>query len=271
MAAPVVMSFLNKQIRDGKVTMGGLGGLLQRESATIRSSLPSGLSKLFWPGAATAGATTASPVIAQAVQKERSLNWLPVLAIAALGIGLLWFLTHARRPSVAEVIPPSQPAAGTANRLATPPVPNAVCSLPSSVVIPEGGSAARLLAFVQNPDAKPGADTWFNMDQVVFDTGSATLRPESQQQLDHIAAVLTSCPSVHLDIAGYTDSVGSAESNMRLSLNRAKAVVAQLVSKGVSPDRLTIQGYGKEYPVAENSSEEGRAQNRHAAMRVTQK
>ncbi len=250
------------------MTMSGLGGLLQRETATIRSALPSGLSKLFWPGAAT----VAAPVVAQAVQKERSLNWLPVLALAALGLGLLWFLSHARRPSIAEVAPPSS-TMGTANRLATPvtPVPNMVCTLPSSVVLPEGGPAARLFAFVQNPDTKPGADTWFTMDQIEFHTGSATLRPESQAQLHDIAAVMTSCPSLHLEIAGYTDNVGPAESNVRLSWNRAKAVVSQMVSMGVPPDRLTAKGYGEEFAIADNSSPQGRAQNRRIAMRVTEK
>jgi OOP family OmpA-OmpF porin len=124
---------------------------------------------------------------------------------------------------------------------------------------------------VQNPDAKPDATTWFNFDQLVFDTGSATIRPESQAQLNNVAAILTNCPSVHLQIAGYTDNVGSAEQNRRLSRNRANSVIAQLVSKGASPDCLTAEGYGEEYPVAGNASEESRAQNRRVAMRVTQK
>ena len=104
MAAPVVMSFISKQVRDGGMTMSGLGSMLQRETASIRSALPAGLSELFWPGTATAAAT-ASPVIAQAVQKERSFNWLPVLAIACLGLGLLWFLGHNRRPSIEQSSP----------------------------------------------------------------------------------------------------------------------------------------------------------------------
>jgi outer membrane protein OmpA-like peptidoglycan-associated protein len=90
-------------------------------------------------------------------------------------------------------------------------------------------------------------------------------------QLNNIATVLTNCASVHLDIAGYTDNVGSAESNLRLSQNRAKTVVAQLVGKGVSPDRLTTEGYGEEDAVADNSTEQGRAQNRRVAMRVSRK
>ena len=264
-AAPIVMSFLGKRVRDEGMTMGGLGSLLQRESTTIRGALPTSLGNLFWPGVSTAGAV--APVVAQEVQKERSFNWLPVLAIAALGLGLLWLIGHARRPSTQPV---TSVATGVANRLANP-VPKVVCTLPANVNIPEGGVEASLLAFVQNPDAKPLPTTWFGFDQLVFETGSAKLKPESQAQLNNIAAILTNCPSVHLEIAGYTDHIGNAAANLHLSRNRASSVVAQLVSKGVSPDRLTARGYGEEYPVADNAAEEGRAQNRRVAMRVTQK
>ena len=264
-AAPIVMNFLGKHVRDEGMSMGGLGSLLQRESTTIRSALPTSLVNLFWPGVSMAGAV--SPVVAQEVQRESSFNWLPVLAIAALGLGLLWLFGHARRPSIQPV---TSVATGVANRLANP-VTNLVCTLPANVNIPEGGAEASLLAFVQNPDAKPLATTWFGFDQLVFETGSAKLKPESQTQLNNIAAILTNCPSVHLEIAGYTDNVGSAEPNLRLSRNRASSVMAQLVGKGVSPDRLTALGYGEEYPVADNAAEAGRAQNRRVAVRVTQK
>jgi OmpA-OmpF porin, OOP family len=261
MAAPVVLSFISKQVRDSGMTMSGLGSMLQREVASIRSALPVGLSELFWPATATAAAT-ASPVVAQAVQKETSFNWLPVLAIAALGLGLLWFLGHARRPSVEQVVP--SVAVGTASRVA---VPKVTCTMPANVNLPQGGTAARILAFVQNPDTR-AASIWVNMDQMSFDTGSARLRPQSQAQLDDIAVVLKGCPAVHLDIAGYTDNVGPAEANLRLSQNRAKAVVAQLAAKGVSPERLTAEGHGEEDAIADNSTEQGRAQNRRAALRV---
>jgi outer membrane protein OmpA-like peptidoglycan-associated protein len=269
MAGPVVMSFISKQVRDGGLTMSGLGSALQRESATIKRALPAGLSELFWPTAATATATTAttattvSPVVAQAVQKESSSNWLPVLALGALGLGLLWFLAPSRRPVVDRIVPAAP--MGTANREIIP-APKTTCSVPASVSLPEGGAAARLLAYAQNPDGKTAS--WLNMDKIAFDSGSATLRSDSQTQLNNIATVLTNCPGIRLDIAGYTDSVGSAASNLRLSKNRANTVVAQLVSKGVSRDRLTAEGFGEENPVADNSIAEGRAQNRRAAMRV---
>jgi outer membrane protein OmpA-like peptidoglycan-associated protein len=266
MAGPVVMSFIGKLMRDGGTTLDGLAGLLQRDAASIRGYLPAGLSEIFWPDAARV--TTASPVVAQAVQRERSSNWwLPALAAAAaLALGLGWLLNHARRPT----LPVTSTPTGSASRVVTP-APNSVCTLPASVTLPEGGVESRLLVFVQNPGAKLEDATWFNIDQISYDTGSARLRPASQAQLANIGAILTNCPNVRMTIAGYTDNVGNADANLRLSRNRANGVVGQLVSKGVSPDRLTVEGYGEQDPIADNSTEAGRAQNRRVAMRVTQK
>lgn len=267
MAAPMVIGFISKHVRDTGMTMNGLGSLLQGESATIRNALPTGLSDVFWPGTTTT-VNTASPVVAQAIQKETSSNWLlPALAAAALALAFVWLFSHAHRPTVERVA--SAPM-GEANRLAIP-TPNVTCTLPATVTIPAGGVESRLLAFVQDPAAKPAATTWFNTDQLSFNTGSATLKPGSQAELDNIAAILTNCPSVRMTIAGYTDSVGNKEANLRLSRNRADTVVAQLVEKGVPRERLVAQGYGEEFPVADNETAEGRAQNRRVAMRVTQK
>jgi outer membrane protein OmpA-like peptidoglycan-associated protein len=265
MAAPVVIGFLNRLVRDRGLNLSGLATLLQRESGTFRSALPAGLNELFWSGTGTMG--TASPVVAQAVQKETTSNWvLPALAVAALALGLIWAFSHLHGPA-ARV---GSVTVGEANRLATP-APKTVCTLPASINLPANGVASRLLAFVQNPDAKPEAITWFNADQLSFDTGSATLRPESKAQLSNIAVILTNCPSVRLSIAGYTDSIGSAPLNLRLSQNRADTVVAHLAGDGVSQDRLSAEGYGEEYPIADNDTAEGRARNRRVAIRVTDK
>jgi outer membrane protein OmpA-like peptidoglycan-associated protein len=264
MAAPVVMSFLSRQIRDGGLTLSSLGSILQKESGAIRNALPASLSELFWPGTAAVHTATASPVIAQAVHKEKSFNWLPVLAICALGLGLLWFLSHARRPVTPGV------ALGTASRMATPPTTRS-CTVPSGLNIPRGSSIERFVTYVQNPDAKPSSTTWFELDAMEFTTGSAKLRPESQNQLNNIATIMNNCPNVSLLIAGFTDNVGNADANMNLSQNRANAVVAQLVNKGVPADRLAAKGYGEENPIADNSTEEGRSRNRRASMQITNK
>jgi K(+)-stimulated pyrophosphate-energized sodium pump len=113
--------------------------------------------------------------------------------------------------------------------------------------------------------------TWFDFDRLLFNTDSATLRPESQEQLGNIAAILKAYPNVHIKIGGYTDNSGDAQNNLNLSKDRANGVMAELIALGISPDRLEAQGYGEQFPVADNSTAEGRARNRRVSMRVTQK
>lgn len=102
---------------------------------------------------------------------------------------------------------------------------------------------------------------------VHFDTGKATLRPESAAGLDRAAAMLQLAPSVRAEVGGHTDNVGKAETNLLLSQQRAESVRAALVQRGVSADRLTAKGYGDTVPVADNRSEAGRAANRRVEVR----
>jgi OOP family OmpA-OmpF porin len=272
MAAPMVMSFLSRHMRDTGMNINGLGAVLQGESANLRSAIPGGLSSLFWPGTRTT-VETGAPVVSQAVKRETSSNWLiPALAIAALALGLMWLFSHARRPGErAAVSVPLQAPVGEANRYAIPTPRVTGCRLPASVVLRPGGVEARMMAFIQDSDAKLDTATWFNNDQINFRAGSAALRPDSQAELNTIAAILKSCPNVHLAVAAYTDNTGSAQANLRLSRSRAALVVAELVDKGVPRDRLTSEGYGDQNPVADNSTAEGRAQNRRIAIRVTKR
>ena len=71
---------------------------------------------------------------------------------------------------------------------------------------------------------------------------------------------------VKVEIAGHTDSVGTDEYNMGLSLRRAESVRNYLVDKGIPADRLTIRGYGESQPVADNATAEGRFQNRRVEL-----
>jgi OOP family OmpA-OmpF porin len=75
-------------------------------------------------------------------------------------------------------------------------------------------------------------------------------------------------PSVKIEIGGHTDATGARATNLRLSLGRAMAVRAYLVSKGISPDRLVARGYGPDKPIADNKSVEGRAQNRRVELNL---
>jgi outer membrane protein OmpA-like peptidoglycan-associated protein len=72
-------------------------------------------------------------------------------------------------------------------------------------------------------------------------------------------------------VGGYTDNTGDPAANQKLSQDRANAVVLELVTLGIPASRLSAEGYGQQYPVADNSTDSGRAQNRRIALRVTEK
>jgi len=102
---------------------------------------------------------------------------------------------------------------------------------------------------------------------ILFDTGKATIKPESQQTLSTIAEVLGADRALRLEIQGHTDNVGAKAANRKLSADRAAAVKAYLVQKhGIAPDRLTTTGFADDRPVADNASDAGRAKNRRVEL-----
>jgi len=101
---------------------------------------------------------------------------------------------------------------------------------------------------------------------IAFDTGKATLRSESAKVIGEIDALLKNTPALRLAVNGHTDNVGTAAANQALSEARAGAVVAELVRRGVAAARLQARGFGQTAPVADNSTEEGRAKNRRVEL-----
>ncbi|ARC89564.1 OmpA family protein [Rhodovulum sp. MB263] len=98
--------------------------------------------------------------------------------------------------------------------------------------------------------------------KITFDPGSATIDGTSLRVVDEIADILRGCPRAKMEIAGYTDSQGRDEMNLRLSQSRADAVVDALMARRVLVGNLTARGYGEVDPVATNDTEEGREANR---------
>lgn len=108
----------------------------------------------------------------------------------------------------------------------------------------------------------------FNLDDVHFETNKAILLPNSFPALDELAEVLSLKKDLNVEIAGHTDAVGDAASNLLLSQKRAEAVVQYLTKKGISSSQLTAKGYGETAPIADNETEEGRKENRRTEARI---
>lgn len=105
-----------------------------------------------------------------------------------------------------------------------------------------------------------------NLYGIYFDTDKTDLKPESEPVLTELQKALTQDSSLRLMVVGHTDNTGGAAHNKTLSEGRANAVVAALVSRGVSQGRLSSEGKGDAQPVASNGSEEGRAKNRRVEL-----
>jgi len=109
----------------------------------------------------------------------------------------------------------------------------------------------------------------FVLRNIYFDFDKAILKPASNKELNNLLELLQKNSAMHIEISGHTDSKGSDEYNQVLSKKRAQAVVTWLVSKGISKDRLTYEGYGESRPLASNDDEEeGRELNRRTEFKI---
>lgn len=108
-----------------------------------------------------------------------------------------------------------------------------------------------------------------DLPQIQFAFDSADITPRSFATLDQIAQLLLSNGRLKLRILAHTDSIGAETYNLDLSQRRAKSVKAYLASRGVPPPSMRFQGYGFSRPVADNSTDEGRALNRRVEFKIT--
>lgn len=105
---------------------------------------------------------------------------------------------------------------------------------------------------------------------IQFETASAVLKAASVPILDQIADIMRRYSSFRLSVDGHTDSIGSSMNNRSLSEKRAKACYDYLVSRGISPERMTYQGFGESKPIADNRTREGREENRRVEFNIIQ-
>ena len=106
-------------------------------------------------------------------------------------------------------------------------------------------------------------------DGVTFAVDSSTISPAFQTTLNQIAESMKSYPDSLIDVYGHTDSTGADAYNQTLSERRAQSVANFLVMRGVSQSRVRSQGFGEQYPVATNDTDQGRALNRRVEIKIT--
>jgi OOP family OmpA-OmpF porin len=116
------------------------------------------------------------------------------------------------------------------------------------------------------PPPAPPAKPLVVLEGAHFAFDSARLNPAAHAKLEETIATLKANPAMRIEIRGYTDSVGTPAYNLRLSERRAASVKDFLVSQGIAANRIDTKGFGLANPVADNSTEQGRAQNRRVEV-----
>ncbi|HLF51489.1 OmpA family protein [Flavobacterium sp.] len=273
MIAPILLSYFGKS----GTTLSGLTSMLSSQKDSILSAAPLGLN--------LSSERDLDRDVKRAVREinrseSSSGKWLVPLLLLGVGLLALYFFSRScdkddvdttvvtetadtLASETGELVDETKSALGNFFKF----------KLPNGVELnaPEFGIENKLNTWLMDESKIVDKTTWFNFDRLLFDTGKATLRPESQEQLKNIVEILKAYPKVELKIGGYTDNVGDPAFNLKLSDDRAKSVMNEMVKMGIAANRLEAEGYGEQFPVASNDTEEGKAQNRRIAVRVTKK
>lgn len=289
---PLILGLIGRRLGSTGLNASSLTRLLGSPSSFMQY-LPAGLASALGLGGAAATArrvfddtderVSAAPVY-ETAKPITPWKWLlPLLGIVLVGL-LAYLLLRPQAPAVTS----QQPAASRTEVAPAPVAPAPVApavptstnlggfidtKLPNGINlrIPSNGVENRLLAFIGDASKAVDNTTWFSFDRLEFETDSAKLKPSSREQLTNIASILNAYPQVNLKIGGYTDNTGNPAHNQKLSQDRADSTLNELVTLGVAKPRLAAEGYGEQFPVADNATPEGRQRNRRIDIRVTRK
>ncbi len=287
LAGPLIMGVLGKEIIGKGLNPAGLLNLLMGEKDKIHAAVPGPIASLIGlPAVAhaappvTTHTTTRAPAAAVATPAydgdRKGGNWLMwLLPLAALGL-LSWVILG--RGNKTDDVVASTPVAAPE---VVVPVETDLPTIdvdPATIIVPgldmttfgEGTVERSLVGFI-NSDREPCTveGCWFTLDRVTFDTAKSTIdMGRSTDQLTNLKLIMDAYPTLKLKFGGYTDNVGNEASNLKLSTDRAQAITVALAGMGVAADRMRFEGYGPQFPVADNATEEGRAQNRRIDVRV---
>jgi OmpA-OmpF porin, OOP family len=288
MAGPMLLGHLGKS----GTTLSGLTSMLTSQKDSILSAAPAGLSSLMGFSSGIGGSMNNSNSGGSGGGLPKWL--LPLLLIGLTIFGLYYFTKGCKKQEVdvtttvntidsvttqmadtaiakmdsvaTDVQDMATDAAATLGNFFKFKLPNGV-----ELNAPEKGIENQMVTWMSDKTKMVDKTTWFNFDRLLFETGKSILKPESQEQLKNVAEIMKAFPTMEIKLGGYTDNVGKPDFNIKLSAERAASVMSELSKLGIDAKRLSSEGYGDQHPVASNDTEEGRAQNRRIALRVTKK
>lgn len=278
LAAPLLMGVLGKQVKSQGLGVSGLANLLMSQKDTVKAALPAGIGSILnvnslgdFLGDVKQSASNAYNTVEEETKGGIS-KFLPWILLALLVLGGLYFWKSCQNKAT-EVAAAIDSTATEVADSATTVIGSIKKTLSTGVNLDflESSIENELIGFIEDTSKPVDKETWFNFRNLTFETGSAVIDATSQKEVENIAEILKAFPNVSIKVGGYTDNTGSSAINTKLSADRAANVVKALVEKGIDVKRLESEGYGPLHPVASNDTEEGKAQNRRIAVRVTKK
>jgi len=256
-SAGMVLKVLTDENSKRGFTASSLADFLQSQHAHLGAFLPAPLRALF-------GFLPA--VGRQAVESVSTLTRAAqTVAVAAVLLGGLFFYRGCGAAPVAVAPPPPVEVAQPAPRQVEVQLPTG-----KAVNLLEGSFNYELVRFLADKDDRRLPRT-FVFDHLNFFTAKTEITPESQPTLDDLVAILAAYPATGVRLEGHTDSQGDPAANQKLSEDRAAAIRTILSGRGIAAARMATAGFGQAKPLATNSTEEGRAQNRRLELVVVKK
>jgi outer membrane protein OmpA-like peptidoglycan-associated protein len=287
MGLPVIMGLLGQYAKQHSLSPSGLSGFILSQKDHIQTDMPhelSSLGSLLGIGTSINDASSMSSSL-ESKAADTSLHnmnkpsggsskWLMPLIIIVAIIGALFFFlrtcnnpkeTISLRDSSAEIEPITTVAMGVYMKV----------KLPNGKELDafQGGIEDQLVNFLNSDWKAMSTSTlkakWFNFDGLTFETDKATLIADSEMQLDNLAEILKAFPDAKIKIGGYTDALGDAMTNKKLSQDRADAAKEGLIKRGVGAQVISAEGYGSQFAIATaNAPDIERALDRRVSVSV---
>jgi outer membrane protein OmpA-like peptidoglycan-associated protein len=298
MVSPLILSFLGKHAAANNLNAGGLAAVVTDQQPHVEAATPEGLElqSIIGTPATTDHPhhTEADTAFIESSSMSSGIRWLfPVLLFVLLAAAALYFYKgcnnttpnneHATTTEVTDTITATK-AVTTASAGSVDSLGNYVYNLGNMVSIDlpngagklevgENSTEAKLVHFLMDKNAMidSAKGNWFEFTNVRFNTGSSNITEESMVQLRNMVLIAKAFPAARFKIGGYTDNTGNEDTNMRLSKTRAGVVAEKIKSLGASSSVVGSDGYGSQFPIGDNATTEGKAQNRRVSVNVKAK